>query len=451
MCIKVVQLKRLRLRRFTLVVAVCSAIIVILMIATANTGIRVRYADLNPSELTNADGRIVLHVSVPIKRVTPEQVSLTPAVSVSVTTSGNTIVITPNERLRYQTDYHVRIHNVASQYGRQRSDIEYHFSTPAAKLYYLHRQYSGGDESKANDQIIAATMQSEKTEVLFAAPRILEFVAVRDELVVNTYRDSVSQLQRVSLSNKRTQAMPVAKPQLAAKLQSLGDGRRVGYITGEHSDTKGGQLQLLDVTNGSSRVVKNVGAVTDWRASPDGRVIAVVTVKGDLLLIDTAGKKQPRPLGSASELGDFSSDGRMLSFLGSAGGFVTYDLERNERRAIFSDSSQTNSYVVRLKLLGKSTRLMQSMFIADRKPGSEVTYNDGRSAARLYRPDSAHDITGLSASLNGQYIAVETAPQQNSSFDNYPVNGRNVSTRTVLIDQNGTVMRTIDGCDVVWK
>lgn len=451
MCIKVVQLKRLRLRRFTLVVAVCSAIIVILMIATANTGIRVRYADLNPSELTNADGRIVLHVSVPIKRVTPEQVSLTPAVSVSVTTSGNTIVITPNERLRYQTDYHVRIHNVASQYGRQRSDIEYHFSTPAAKLYYLHRQYSGGDESKANDQIIAATMQSEKTEVLFAAPRILEFVAVRDELVVNTYRDSVSQLQRVSLSNKRTQAMPVAKPQLAAKLQSLGDGRRVGYITGEHSDTKGGQLQLLDVTNGSSRVVKNVGAVTDWRASPDGRVIAVVTVKGDLLLIDTAGKKQPRPLGSASELGDFSSDGRMLSFLGSAGGFMIYDLEKNERRAVFSDSVHANSYIVRLKLLGKNTRLMQSMFIADRKPGSEVTYNDGRSVARLYRPDGAHDITGLSASPNSQYTAVEIASQQNSSFDSYPVNGRNMSTRTALIDQNGTIVRTIDGCDIVWK
>jgi len=450
MCIKA-QLQQLRLHRFTLVAAVCSAIIVILTIATASTGVRVRYADLNPAELTNANGRIVLHTSVPIKRVAPEQVSLTPAVSVSVTTSGNTIVITPNERLRYQTEYHVRVRDIAGQYGRHHSNIEYHFSTPAAKLYYLHRQYSGGDENKANDQIIATTMRSEKTEVLFEAPRILEFVAVRDELVVNTYRDGVSQLQRVSLSNKRTQAVPVAKPQLAAKLQSLGDGRRVGYITGEHSDTKGGQLQLLDVTNGSSRVVKNVGAVTDWRASPDGRVIAVVTVKGDLLLIDTAGKKQPRPLGSASELGDFSSDGRMLSFLGSAGGFVAYNLERNERRAIFSDSTQANSYIVRLKLLGKNTRLMQSMFIADRKPGSEVTYNDGRSAARLYRPDSAHDITGLSASLNGQYIAVETAPQQNSSFDNYPVNGHNVSTRTVLIDQNGTVMRTIDGCDVVWK
>ena len=450
MCIKV-QLNRLRLRRFTLVAAVCSAIIVILTIATANTGVRVRYADLNPSELTNADGRIVLHVSVPIKRVTPEQVSLTPAVSVSVTTSGNTIVVTPNERLRYQTEYRVRVRDIAGQYGRQRSNIEYHFSTPAAKLYYLHRQYSGGDENKANDQIIATTMQSNKTEVLFAAPRILEFVAVRDELVVNTYHDGVSQLQRVSLSNKRTQAVPVAKPQLAAKLQSLGDGRRVGYITGEHSDTKGGQLQLLDVANGSLRVIEGVGAVTDWRASPDGRLAAVITVKGDLLLIDTAGKKQPRPLGSASELGDFSSDGRMLSFLGSAGGFVAYDLERNERRAIFSDSTQANSYIVRLKLLGKNTRLMQSMFIADRKPGSEVTYNDGRSVARLYRPDGAHDITGLSASLNGQYIAVEAAPQQNSSFDNYPVDGRNMSTRTVLIDQNGTVMRTIDGCDVVWK
>ncbi|TWP20607.1 hypothetical protein EUA66_04520 [TM7 phylum sp. oral taxon 349] len=450
MCIKV-QLNRLRLRRFTLVAAVCSAIIVILTIATANTGVRVRYADLNPSELTNANGRIVLHVSVPIKRVTPEQVSLTPAVSVSVTTSGNTIVVTPNERLRYQTEYRVRVRDIAGQYGRQRSNIEYHFSTPAAKLYYLHRQYSGGDENKANDQIIATTMQSNKTEVLFAAPRILEFVAVRDELVVNTYHDGVSQLQRVSLSNKRTQAVPVAKPQLAAKLQSLGDGRRVGYITGEHSDTKGGQLQLLDVANGSLRVIEGVGAVTDWRASPDGRLAAVITVKGDLLLIDTAGKKQPRPLGSASELGDFSSDGRMLSFLGSAGGFVAYDLERNERRAIFSDSTQANSYIVRLKLLGKNTRLMQSMFIADRKPGSEVTYNDGRSVARLYRPDGAHDITGLSASLNGQYIAVEAAPQQNSSFDNYPVDGRNMSTRTVLIDQNGTVMRTIDGCDVVWK
>ena len=198
-------------------------------------------------------------------------------------------------------------------------------------------------------------------------------------------------------------------------------------------------------------MVKNVGAVTDWSTSPDGSLIAVVTVKGDLLLIDTAGKKQPRPLGNASELGDFSSDGRMLSFLGSAGGFVAYDLERNERRAIFSDSTQANSYIVRLKLLGKNARLMQSMFIADRKPGSEVTYNDGRSVARLYRPDGAHDITGLSASPNGQYIAVETASQQNSSFDNYPVNGRNMSTRTVLIDQSGTVMRTIDGCNVVWK
>lgn len=450
MCIKV-QLKRLCLHRFTLVAAVCSAIIVILTIATANAGVRVRYADLNPSELTNANGRIVLHVSVPIKRVTPEQVSLTPAVSVSVTTSGNTIVVTPNERLRYQTEYRVRVRDIAGQYGRHHSNIEYHFSTPPAKLYYLQRQYSGGDESKANDQIIATTMQSNNTEVIFAAPRILEFVAVRDELVVNTYRDGVSQLQRVSLSDKRTQAVPVAKPQLAAKLQSLGDGRRVGYITGRRSDTKGGQLQLLDVTNGSSRVVKNVGAVTDWRASPDGSLAAVITVKGDLLLIDTAGKKQPRPLGSASELGDFSNDGRMLSFLGSAGGFVAYDLERNERRAIFSDSTQANSYIVRLKLLGKNTRLMQSMFIADKKPGSEVTYNDGRSVARLYRPDGAHDITGLSASPNSQYTAVETAPQQNSSFDNYPVNGRNMSTRTILIDQSGIVMRTIDGCDVVWK
>ncbi len=449
MCIKV-QLNRLCLRRFTLVAAVCSAIIVILTIATANAGVRVRYADLNPSELTNANGRIVLHVSVPIKRVTPEQVSLTPAVSVSVTTSGNTIVITPNERLRYQTEYHVRVRDIAGQYGRHHSNIEYHFSTPPAKLYYLQRQYSGG-ESKANDQIIATTMQSNNTEVIFAAPRILEFVAVRDELVVNTYRDGVSQLQRVSLSNKRTQAVPVAKPQLAAKLQSLGDGRRVGYITGEHSDTKGGQLQLLDVTNGSSRVIESVGAVTDWRASPDGRLAVVITVKGDLLLIDTAGKKQPRPLGSASELGDFSSDGRILSFLGSAGGFIAYDLERNERRAIFSDSTQANSYIVRLKLLGKNARLMQSMFIADRKPGSEVTYNDGRSVARLYRPDGAHDITGLSASPNSQYTAVETAPQQNSSFDNYPVNGRNMSTRTILIDQSGIVMRTIDGCNVVWK
>ena len=449
MCIKV-QLNRLCLRRFTLVAAVCSAIIVILTIATANAGVRVRYADLNPSELTNADGQIVLHMSVPIKRVTPEQVSLTPAVSVSVTTSGNTIVITPNERLRYQTEYHVRVRDIAGQYGRHHSNIEYHFSTPPAKLYYLQRQYSGG-ESKANDQIIATTMQSNNTEVIFAAPRILEFVAVRDELVVNTYRDSVSQLQRVSLSNKRTQAVPIAKPQLAEKLQSLGDGRRVGYITGEHSDTKGGQLRLLDVASGSSRVIENVGAVTDWRASPDGRVIAVVTVKGDLLLIDTAGKKQPRPLGSASELGDFSSDGRMLSFLGSAGGFVAYNLERNERRAIFSDSTQANSYIVRLKLLGKNVRLMQSMSIADRKLGSEVTYNDGRSITRLYRPDGAHDITGLSASPNSQYTAVEIASQQNSSFDSYPVNGRNMSTRTVLIDQNGTVMRTIDGCDVVWK
>ena len=449
MCIKV-QLNRLCLRRFTLVAAVCSAIIVILTIATANAGVRVRYADLNPSELTNADGQIVLHMSVPIKRVTPEQVSLTPAVSVSVTTSGNTIVITPNERLRYQTEYHVRVRDIAGQYGRHHSNIEYHFSTPPANLYYLQRQYSGG-ESKANDQIIATTMQSNNTEVIFAAPRILEFVAVRDELVVNTYRDSVSQLQRVSLSNKRTQAVPVAKPQLAAKLQSLGDGRRVGYITGEHSDTKGGQLQLLDVTNGSSRVIESVGAVTDWRASPDGRLAVVITVKGDLLLIDTAGKKQPRPLGSASELGDFSSDGRILSFLGSAGGFIAYDLERNERRAIFSDSTQANSYIVRLKLLGKNARLMQSMFIADRKPGSEVTYNDGRSVARLYRPDGAHDITGLSASPNSQYTAVETAPQQNSSFDNYPVNGRNMSTRTILIDQSGIVMRTIDGCNVVWK
>ena len=449
MCIKV-QLNRLCLRRFTLVAAVCSAIIVILTIATANAGVRVRYADLNPSKLTNADGQIVLHMSVPIKRVTPEQVSLTPAVSVSVTTSGNTIVITPNERLRYQTEYHVRVRDIAGQYGRHHSNIEYHFSTPPAKLYYLQRQYSGG-ESKANDQIIATTMQSNNTEVIFAAPRILEFVAVRDELVVNTYRDGVSQLQRVSLSNKRTQAVPVAKPQLAAKLQSLGDGRRVGYITGEHSDTKGGQLQLLDVTNGSSRVIESVGAVTDWRASPDGRLAVVITVKGDLLLIDTAGKKQPRPLGSASELGDFSSDGRILSFLGSAGGFIAYDLERNERRAIFSDSTQANSYIVRLKLLGKNARLMQSMFIADRKPGSEVTYNDGRSVARLYRPDGAHDITGLSASPNSQYTAVETAPQQNSSFDNYPVNGRNMSTRTILIDQSGIVMRTIDGCNVVWK
>ena len=141
----------------------------------------------------------------------------------------------------------------------------------------------------------------------------------------------------------------------------------------------------------------------------------------------------------------------MLSFLGSAGGFMIYDLEKNERRAVFSDSVHANSYIVRLKLLEKNAWLMQSMFIADRKPGSEVTYNDGRSITRLYRPDGAHDITGLSASPNSQYAAVEVAPQQGSSFDNYTVNGRNMSTRTVLVDQGSTVVRTIDGCGVAWK
>lgn len=439
-------------RRFGVVVGACVVAIAALAALTAARGIRLRYVEFDSAAATESNQQIRLHLSLPIKSLSSGQVSITPSVPLSVAVEGEVAVISLKDQLHYQTEYTLKITGALGEYGRQRGDIEYRFSTPPASAYFIRRNYDSNSlilDSKSDDQIMKIDLATGKETQIFQANKIQEFVLIGDELVVSMAdKNGKSQLNSVNITTKKVSNITLAKTGVAAKLRASADGASFGYILGDQLANGGGELYIVRARDKSTRAVLNAKNAVDWQPSQDGRLAAVLTADDNLLLLDASGKRQPRPLGQAQSLGNFSGDGRTISYARRSSGFAAYDLAANQP----GSAGSLESYAARLIMLSNSATLAENYpILRAAKSEPEIVYTDG--ARRMsYRAGKNRRVTGLAASPNRQFITVETVNNDASPYDNYPVNGRNYPTTTrILASENGRVIREIDGFGVCWR
>lgn len=314
--------------------------------------------------VTSAGTRLVLRARQPLAEVAASQVSVTPAVPVTVTTRDDSVWVRFTGPLAYGTDYAVTVTAVRSQYTGRTADWSYHFATPAATLYSLVAHRTQGDTRK--DTIEAAGASGQRA--VLEAEGIQDYAVTGSQVVaISSPDDKTGTLVAVDRAGGR--ALDVRAPQgtALALLQASGDGNRFGYtVTGRDSSgtSYNNVLYLQDATDLTKDpvAVMNSGkpiAVQDWRFVPGVAAVVALALDGQAYLAYLDSEATPVPLGSLAQLIGFLPGSTTL-VAETGGKEVLFDLSAGHTtRASAVTSGAKNEVVGRTTLLGPDDYLAE--------------------------------------------------------------------------------------------
>ena len=415
-------------------------------------------AQADPAALiSRADQQVRLFVNQPVEPIDPSQLTITPAVPVTVTTAADVIAVQFGALLNYDTEYTVRIDDVRGVGLPASSTIEYRFSTAAPQVYLL-------DRGEPDDRIIRTGLSGSDREVVYATAGIQQFAVTGQVLVVSTTTgEGESALRLVSLADGAVEEIPLPEAGTIRDLDVTTVGSVVGitFVPTERADDPlgGRQLLLLDLEAG--RTFTSVMGIdgqplqpTDWLFVPGRAALVAQTIEQTLLLVDAAPDSIPTPLGRVAEIVRFSRDGSTLAARDALGG-VLIDV---------SDGAQTRldpSLIEGgLPFLGLVEPLADGSLLEKAALESTdgrfivvVALDDGETGRILYTtPDLAGSIEDFTVSPNGQFAAIEVVPViADSVSDGYPVNPRATSITTVIMNiATGEIVRSIEGFGLRW-
>ncbi|MDO8338709.1 MAG: hypothetical protein Q7T15_10715, partial [Microcella sp.] len=167
-------------RSFAALVGVLVGLGLIFLALGVLQGPKLSSAQLDPARVTEQSGQqLRLFANQPVDPVDASAVTVEPAAATSVTVQGELIVVQFDERLRYGTEYTVRVEGVGAPSRPNTSTFEHRFTTASASVLYLDRDDSGVDE------ILRADVEGAgRGEVVHAAQGIQHMAPVERVIVV---------------------------------------------------------------------------------------------------------------------------------------------------------------------------------------------------------------------------------------------------------------------------
>lgn len=465
----------------TVLTLICASLVAVNLL----NGPRLLGFDVDPAGVVaSANQRLVLETNQQLDDVTAEQVTLLPAVPISVDTSTDSIVISFPQPLAYNTDYTVSVAGVSGASTGQSSDFEVAFSTEEPALYFLSRGAAPDAATgtvKQPDRILRTTIGANETESVFEAPYIQEFVPIGAELAVVTLNaDLSSTLTRVD-SEGVASALTLPGNGAVQDLEAAPGESLLGFRFTSTTDAPGrvyeNSLFLFDLATGVADPVLGLDAepvqAIDWGFMP-GRAELVAQLYDTTVLlinpllesIDATGQlPEPIPIGQFSALTAFAPDGLRIAVSDANAQFVL-DLSQGTEDTIAPESVVgTTQYTAGLQFLAGGEGFVQRLSEFDPDTGQvrqsltlvsvgEQGSGEGDGEERVvYAPTSgAESIVGFSVSPNDQYLAVQIEPNRDTAeSDGYPFEAQATDATTLFVDiATGQITRSVVGFAATW-
>lgn len=257
-------------------------------------GPRVTDVSVDPAAAVEASGsRLIVTTSQSLAEIDPSQVTVTPETPFDVDTSGRSIGVRFTLPLWDDTEYTVRIDDVASLGGGPTATVTESFRTPAAQVYLLQRGTGDGDVIYRTD------LSGERATAVFRHPHIEDFRATTAHLVMSVRtEDDQAGLIVTDLDDGDERSLPLPGDGFVSNLQSADRGELIGYTFSDADLTaesgRESRLFTASLKDPEAEPVEIVveGAdprVAEWRFVPDTDSILLLSFDGSLLLTGSGG------------------------------------------------------------------------------------------------------------------------------------------------------------------
>jgi len=455
-------------RAFAITVATLAALCLLFLTLAYLQGPKLESARLDAERAVAEPGQLLrLFANQALTAVTPEQVTIEPAAAFTVSTSGEVVGITLDERLRYDESYTVTVEGVTSSYSDRAATLSYSFQTGSVPLTYLDRGLPNDEiirtgfatsvDSGAESTVESTVESGVERTVLYAAPGIQAFGIVTPTVVAVVSLngavgdDATSRLELVDTTTGLVETVPLPSEGAITNFAVSDSGTILGF---ELDD----MLMRLDLDAGRDIVaVKGLDGTPmrdlAWTFAPASTDLVVQAIDGSILRIAADGAISP--LGKFTRMGQLSIDDRVLTVFDQFGALAlsldTLETQRIEPAPL--DGEQPSGSAV--DVLPNGDRVQRvAVFHADTgRFDSLVVLDDGTESRVLYQtPKSEGSIEGFRVSPNGQYVAVEAIPSYEKSVDDgYALDRRSTSVQTIIVEiETGAVIRIVDGFGLDW-
>ena len=456
----------------TVLTLVCAGLVAVNLL----NGPRLLGFDVDPAGVVaSANQRLVLETNQQLDDVTAEQVTLVPAMPISVETSTDSVIILFPQPLAYNTDYTVSVTGVSGSSTGQSSDFEVSFETEEPPLFFLSRGAAPDAQTGATkqpDRVLRTLIGSNETESVFEAPYIQEFVPIGAELAVVTLNaDLSSTLTRVDGTGMAS-ALTLPGGGTVQDLEAAPGESLLGFRFTSTTDAPApsyeNHLFLFDLATGVADPVLGLESepvqAIDWGFMPGRAELVAQLYDTTLLLINplpiaAQGDRQtpePIPLGQFSALTAFAPDGLRIAVSDANAQFVL-DLSQGTEDTIAAEGVVgTTRYTAGLRFLAGGGGFVQrlSEFDPDTQQVRQdiVLVSDGVERV-VYAPSAGTEsIVGFSVSPNDQFLAVQIVPNRDTSIsDGYPIEAQATAATTLFVNiATGQITRSVVGFAATW-
>jgi hypothetical protein len=406
--------------------------------------------------VTRSGQQLRLFANQQLADVDAADVTITPAVDFTVSTSAAIVAVQFGAPLLYNATYTVELAGVRNASGGQPSTLRYEFSTGSPPVYYLDR----AETADQPDEIVRTGVRGAERTVVYSATGIQDFALIGDRsaAVSTTAPDGTSALSLVSFDDGGVEPLTLPAAGTIENLRAADDGVTVGFQFSAADGSGSGILTTLNLDAGRT-FVPLAGldgsplAVTDWFFVPGGVSLVAHTADERVLLVDTA-TGITTPLGTFTSLESLSTDGTRLGVTNPFGpvALTIADLEETEFAA--SPVEGVTPFPGEFQLMRDG--LVQHVVTVSYETSdftNMLVYDDGTVSRELYRTvDDRGSIGDFEVTGNDQYVAIEVVPAVETAVsDGAPVDPRATSITTIIVDiSTGAVVKTVAGFGLEW-
>jgi len=444
-------------RRFVAVVAVLALVCAVFGVLTHLQGPKLTDTQVDASAVVERSGQqLRLFSNQAIAQVDADQVEVTPAADFTVQASGDVVAVQFTDRLRYDTEYQVRVEGVSSIYQQQRSTFSTSFTTEPAVAWRIVHGADGQDDSIERAGLRGGAGRT----TLWSAPRIQAFEVFDSAVAVVTDDGARSTLSLVSLDGVAVETLPLPGDGDGLVTQ-LGADRATTTLAFSWQPAGTEQAQLWTLPLQGERTVVPVTSISgeplsvlDWQFVPGLDSVVAQATDEQVTLIDLTGTAPPRPLGTFVALQGVALDGTGFVAATALQAFRV-DLATGEQTPIpFSAVEGQTPYRGDLVAVAATEYVQQVALPADGGASftSLIVSDDEQEARVLFRPSGrASEIEGFSVSPNGQYLAVETADATTPTDYTYTIDPTPTDVTTTVVDiESAAVVASFVGHSPQW-